>query len=257
LQPDINIPFGSDTNGPSPYYAIDVEAEPGSPHSVAVSRGVQGAFPRELGGILLYDDAVARAQSVSGAGPGQGPIDSLLWNPNGQSLYGIDTEEGTGLYIMSIDSMGLQLQGKTTVAGTAFGSRLHFDSTTGYIYSDAGEVLDPATNTFIGSFPIYAAQGGFNGNTVMVPDGKLNIAYFVGQTVSSGSSGNYYIEAFDLTNFKLLGSMPIANIVGVPSKIIRWGSNGLAVLTGDSNGAGAGGDAVYLISGAFVTSPAP
>jgi hypothetical protein len=255
LQPDIDIPLGSSTYGP--YYAIDVEVEPGSSHSLAVSRGVKSINPREVGGILIYDDAVARSQSVPGFGAGQYPIDALLWNPNGQSLYGVDTELASGLYTMSVSSAGVQLQTHSTAAGTDFGNHLHFDSTTSYIYSDSGKVIDPATNAVIGSFPLNALQGGFNGNAVMVPDGKLNIAFFLGQTVNPGAAGNYVIEAFDLTHFTLLGAIPITNVSGTPSGLIRWGNNGLAFLTGNASGAGAAGDGVYLVSGSFVTSPAP
>jgi hypothetical protein len=254
LQSDIDIPLGSGSYGP--YYAIDVAVQPVNSHSVAISRGVQGISPREVGGIFIYDDAVARPQSVPGSGPGPGPIDLLTWSPNGQTLYGIDTETSpSGLYIMSVSSTGVQLQTNTTAAGY-LGNHLHFDSTTGYFYSDSGKVIDSATNTVIGSFPFNAVQGGFSGNPIMVPDGKLNIAYFLGQTVYAGGAGSYVIEAFDLTHFTFLGAIPIG-VSGTPSRMIRWGSNGLAFLTGDAYGAGAVGDGVYLVSGGFVTSPAP
>jgi hypothetical protein len=255
LQSDIDIPLGSGTAGP--YYAIDIESKPGSSHSIAVSRGVKAISPREVGGILIYDDAVARPQSVPGFGPGSWPIDSLVWNSNGQGLYGVDTEAGTNaLYIMSVSSAGVQLQTQTTAAGSNLGNHVHFDSTTGYIYTDSGKVIDPATNALIGSFPLNALQGGFNGNPIMVPDSNLNIAYFLGQTNAVGP-GNYVIEAFDLTHFTLLGAIPISNVSGTPSRLTRWASNGLAFLTGNASGAGAAGDGVYLVSGGFVTSPSP
>jgi IPT/TIG domain len=254
LQSDIDIPLGSGSYGP--YSAIDLAVEPGSSYSVAVARGIKTMFPRVVGGILIYDNAVARPQSVPGFSPGYGSIDSLLWNPNGQSLYGIGTTSGSAFYIMSVSSAGVQLQTQTSAAGSSSGNYLHFDSTTGYLYSDAGKVIDPATGAVIGSFPLNALQGGFNGNPVMVPDGKLNIAYFVGQTINAGGPGNYVIEAFDLTHFTFLGAIPITNVSGTPSRMFRWGSNGLAFLTGTS-GAGAAGDGVYLVSGGFVTSPAP
>jgi hypothetical protein len=255
LQSDIDISLGSGSYGP--YSALDLAIQPGSSHSVAIARGIKTIFPREVGGILVYDDSVARPQSVPGFGPGYGPIDSLLWKPNGQSLYGIGTVSGSTVYIMSVSSVGVQLQTQTSAAGLSLGNYLHFDSTTGNLYSDTGKVIDPATGAVIGSFPLNALQGGFNGNPVMVPDGKLNIAYFVGQTISGGGSGNYVIEAFDLTHFTLLGAIPITNVSGTPSKMFRWGSNGLAFLTGGSSGASAAGDGVYLVSGGFVTSPAP
>jgi hypothetical protein len=251
LQSDLDIPLGSNRFGP--YYAIDVQAEPGNAHSVAVSRGVAAISPLELGGVLIYDDAVARPQHVLGFGQGPGPIDTLVWNTNATSLYGIDAESGSGVYLMSVNSAGVQLQAQTSSGGS--GSHLHFDATTGYLYSDNGVVTDPVTQAVIGSFPLNAIQGGFSGNTVMVTDAKLNIAYFLGQTNYAFGSGNYALEAYDLSHFTFLGAIPLTGIAGTPSKMMRWGTNGLAFLTGDAYGRGAAGDGVYLVSGGFVTSP--
>ena len=259
LQPDISIPLGSGSLGP--YYAIDVEPDPISPHTIAVSRGVIGMSPKELGGVLLYDDAVARPQSVAGTSPGPGPIDELRWNTNGQALYGADTETtANGFYLMSVTSSGVQLASTTQPAISTSGGRIHFDPTTGYVYTDSGQIIDPATSTVVGTFPFNAVQGGLR-SSVMVTDGKLHIAYFVGQTVEEGGTSNYAIEAFDLTHFTFLGAMPltITNASGPPFKILRWGPDGLAILTGYPSqvGSPSSGDGVYLVTGAFVTSPAP
>jgi hypothetical protein len=246
-QLDIAIPLGSGSYGP--YYAIDVEVEPGNSHSVAIARGAQSGSIREVGGIFIYDDAVARAQSVPGFGPVLGPIDSIVWNPNGHSLYGLDTETVSSLSIMSVSSGGVQFQTQFPSAGSSLGNNLQFDLTTGFLYTDTGEVLDSGTGAVIANFPLNAVQGVIGLNPVMVPDGKLNIAYFLSQT---SNAGNCILEAFDLTRFTFLGAIPITNVSGTPTKIVRWGSNGLAFLT-----SGAAGDGVYLVSGGFVTSPAP
>lgn len=249
LQPDIDIPLGSSSNF-GPYYAIDIQPEPGSSHSVAVSRGAAPISPREIGGVLIYDDAVARPQSVAGFGSISAIIDALAWNPNQLSLYGIDSEAGTGLSLMSVSSRGVQLTAQ--VQGGGSGNLLHFDATTGYLYSDSGVVTDPATNTVLGTFPSSSIQGGFNGSPIMAPDGTLNIAYFLGQTSYDAAPGNYVVEAFDLKQRTFLGAIPLTGIVGTPYKMLRWGTNGLAFLT---TGNGTAGYGVYLISGAFVTAP--
>jgi hypothetical protein len=223
LQSDIDIPLG--LSNYSPYYAIDVQPEPGSAHSVAVSRGVAAISPRELGGVLIYDDAVARPQHVAGFGQGPGPIDALVWNSNATGLYGIDSESGSGVYLMSVNSTGVQLQAQASNGGS--GSHLHFDATTGYLYSDNGVVIDPVTQGVIGSFPLNTIQGGFIGSSIMVTDAKLNIAYFLGQTNYAFSSGNYALAAFDLSHFTYLGAIPLTGIAGTPSKMMRWGTNGL------------------------------
>ena len=62
------------------------------------------------------------------------------------------------------------------------------------------------------------------------------------------------LEAFDLRTNALLGSVAIPGVTGTPVKLIRWGSNGLAFLTSSNQGPQQG-DGVYIISGAFVTTP--
>jgi hypothetical protein len=256
LQSDIDIPLGPSLPGQydyGQYYAIDVAVQPSNSHSIAVSRGAYNLFPIERGGVVVYDDAIARSQAVPGSDSGIGPIDSLLWNPNGQSLYGINTESvsASALYFMPVSSAGVQLPMQGTFNySSPFGTHLQFDSTTGYLYSDTGMVIpDPVKGfSIIGSFPLNALQGGLF-NPIMVPDGKLNIAYFLGQTREANLTGTYVIEAFDLTRFTLIGTISIPNVSGgPPSKMIRWGNNGLAFLTGTG---------VYVVSGGFVTSPAP
>ena len=261
LATDISIPLGTYSAG-NPYYALDVQASPVSPQTVAIIRGVAGLSPKEMGGISIYDNGIPRATSVPGAMNGVGPIDFIRWNPNGEFIYGIDTEDSgyyADFYVLSATSTGVQLahdyQSVASATGN-FGAGVHYDATTGYVYANVGQVLNPSTGAVLGSFPTGTVQGGFADTPVMIPDGKLNIAYFLGQTLEASNQQEYALEAFNLTNFKLLGSVPIPNVVGTPVKLIRWGTNGLAFLTGSGPGGPGQGDGVYLISGAFVTSPA-
>ena len=257
--PNIDIPLGSGSNGP--YAALDLAIQPGNPSTIAVARGIKTLYPREVGGIVLYDNATARPQSIPGFGPQLGDIDLLFWNPTGQTLYGAGTSSGSSTYVMSVGTAGLQLQTQAVIAGSGLGSPLftifHLDPTTGNLYSDNGQVINPATGAVLGSFPLNALQGGFIAPPVMVTDGKLNLAYFLGQTWNAAGTGNYVLEAFDLTNFTLLGAIPIPNVSGTPTRIIRWGNNGLAFLTGGVDSPTTPGDGVYLVSGTFITSPAP
>ncbi|HEU4636414.1 MAG TPA: hypothetical protein VFS41_09570 [Edaphobacter sp.] len=255
LQSDIDIPLGS--GGYGTYYAIDLAVQPGNPHALAVTRGNENMSPREQGGVLIYDDSVARPQSVAGGGSSPGPIDALVWNSDGQSLYGLDTETSLNrAYLMSVTSLGVQLQKQSSDSGS-LGRRLHFDATTNYIYSDSGNVIDPATGGVVASFPLNSVQGGFNGTSIMVPDGRLNIAYFFGQTADNQTLNAYVLAAFDLTHHNLLGAVQVGSVLRTPLKILRWGTSGLAVLTGADYGSGVPDAGVYILSGAFVTSPAP
>ena len=263
LGKDIAISLGSDPNL-GPYDAIDLEVAPGSPHTIAVVRGILPT-PSTLdwGGVVIYDDAVARPTSVPGGYyliPGTdillGNILAIQWKPGDSTIYG----SGDNLDILSVNSSGVQA---TNAYHGGLGSDLHYDATTGYLYSsvDGSSVIDPSTGKAVGAFPIRAADGGYTFIGVMVPDGALNIAYYLGQGDSEQGTQEYTLEAFDMTHFTFLGAVSIPNVVGAPVKLIRWGTNGLAFLTqtiDTSSGTAAPvpGDGVYLISGTFVTDPA-
>jgi hypothetical protein len=243
IQSDISIPLGS---GGAPYDAIDLAVSPSNDRTVAIARGYPGTGG--VGGVLIYDDATARSKSIPS---NPVPINTLLWNPNGQNLYGTGNTV-VGLYFMSVDSTGVQLQSQPS-ATTPLGS-LHYDSTTQRLYSDSGSVFDAVTGALVGAFPINTLQGGLQGvgagdPPVLVTDSKLNIAYFVGHTAFGGSQSTVLAE-YDLSRFTLLGAVAVSNQTAKPIKIARWGNNGLAILTNDyllQN--------VYLISGDFITSP--
>lgn len=267
LVPDISIPLGAFAAGATnwPLEALDVEVDPQNPHTIAVSRGSAELNNSEQGGIAIYDDAAARAASVPGEGQtgSPGPIDALTWLPDGSSLYGINSETpepGYQLFVLSVDSNGVQLTHSYQSGSFApqSGSPIYgdhapqYDPTTGYLYSDSGYVIDPSTGNQAGSFPLGNLQGGLVADA-MVPDGTLGLAYFLGQT-EWGMIGPpaYVLAVYDLTHFNLIGAVAIGSVdtsavSPVPTRLIRWGANGLAALCGGK---------VFLISGPFVTSPA-
>ncbi len=250
---DINIPLGASSIF-GPYYAMDVEAAPGSPHTIAVVRGNTGVYPVEQCGVVIYDDAVARPTSVPRYP--NGPIDSIQWNGNATQIYGENNEDsGFDFYVMSVNSSGVQITNDYRGVFNMFNAKLHYDATTGYVYNDGGQAVNPATGTVVGAFPTNTIQGGFVSGGVMVPDGTLNIAYFLGKPFGNNTSGEYLLEAFNLTNFTFIDAVPIPNVVGFPLKLIRWGTNGLAFLTGSDTGSPLPGTGVYIISGTFVTNP--
>jgi hypothetical protein len=250
LQADINIPLGigSYTN----YFAGDLQVQPTDSHALAVARIASDTNYPDRGDVVIYDDTIPRTQIVPDTAI---TIDELVWNTSGKNLYSTTSAATPSLYLMSVDSTGVQIKTESDVANFLTGG-LHLDSTTEYLYSDNGSILDSQSGAVVASFPINALQSGFNPTPLMIADGKLNIAYFLGRTIDGYESGNYVIEAFDLTHFNLLGTISVPNVSGTPHKFLRWGSYGLAFLTTDSSGAGAAGG-VYLVSGGFVTSPAP
>jgi hypothetical protein len=250
LQPDIVIPLGN--GGHANYTAGDLTVQPTDAHALAVARFASDINYPNQSDVAVYDDSVARAATAS-SGTNLALV-KLLWNASGKTLYGIDSGTTTTLYNLSVDVTGVQLKTKSQVTASLTGS-LHSDPTTGNLYVDSGSVLDPVTGATVATFPVNAIESGLT-RTVMIPDGKLNIAYFLGHTVASMIATDWVIEAFDLTHYNLLGTATIPNVVGTPYKLVRWGSNGLAFLTTDTLGTSAD-VGVYSVSGGFVTAPAP
>lgn len=269
LGPDINIPLGSNPVFGA-YYAMQIASEPGGPHTVAILRGsLSNPGIGDNGGVTIYDDAQPRPTYAPGFGyypigsTGMllGAIGTIRWKSDASAIYARGpVDSGEYLYVLSVNSSGVQATKGYSNAFGFFGTGLRYSATTGYLYSNGGEVTDPATGNLVGRYPLSAVGGGLTyGLDVMVPDGTLNIAYFLGQTQSESGTQEYTLEAFDLTQFTLLSSIAVPNVVGTPVKLIRWGTDGLAFLTNSYSSTPntpIPGMGVYLISGPFVTSPA-
>lgn len=251
LGKDITIPLGADSFF-GPYFAMDVQAAPNADKTVAVVRGAANVAPEEVGGVVIYDDGTARPNTICGfiqsgcTGSGGDLFDSIQWNADASEMFAANDEStGYDFYTVPVTSSGF---GKITDYGgvvAGFYGSIHYDKTTGYIYDDDGAIVNPANGTIVGTF---AASG------LMVPDGTLKRAFFIGQTaLSNPPSGTFTLESFDIDHFTPIASVTLDNIVGIPTHLIRWGSNGLAVTTsneGPGTPASAGG--VYIVSGAFV-----
>jgi hypothetical protein len=249
LGKDIAIPLGSDPlNGP--YFGLDVKASPIADGTVAVVRAVTTAIPSEVGGVVIYDDGTPRPQALCGwnvtcvESNRNNIFDSIQWSPDATEMFlGNNEDTGYDFYTAPITSAGFGTVTDYPVALHVYGKAIHYDKTTGYVYDDDGTVVNPANGTTVGTF---GASG------VMVPDGALKRAFFVGQT-SGLPPYSFVIESFDINHFTPIASLTLTNVIGTPTHIIRWGSSGLAITTSD---AGAHTPqttgAVYLVNGSFV-----
>jgi hypothetical protein len=257
LGTDITIPLGSDPVYGS-FHAEDLQAAPNGDGTVAIVRGISSGSPREEGGMVIYDNQTARPNALCGfiqpGCTGSGDLyDTIQWNGDGSEMFAADNEStGASLYTVPVDSSGFS---KVTVYPGVFGTHtvpatsqlIHYDKTTGYVYGDDGNVIDPASGTLVGSFP---------SSGPMVPDGNLNMAFFVSQMPNDVGSSTYTLESFDLQHFTLIRALTLQNINGIPTHLIRWGSNGLAFVANsnasNTNPPDAASGAVYIISGSFI-----
>lgn len=244
------IALGGDKfNGP--YFAMDVQASPVADATVAVVRGTPEYSPEEEGGVVIYDSGVPRPDVLCGwiqfgctSSTGPGLFDSIQWGANAAEIFAANSEDTAfDFYTIPVDASGFGTVTDYPGVVPGFFGSIHYDAATQLVYDDDGRSVDPANGTVVGTF---------NASGLMVPDGSLGIAYFVGQTQNQTSGSGYTIESFDLNHFTPIATLTIPNIAGVPTHLIRWGTDGLALTTA-SNGNSSSSGAVYLISGSFVT----
>ncbi len=160
--------------------------------------------------MAIYDDATPRSNSVPGFGQGPGPIDSLLWKADGTAIYGADTEgTSSDLFVLPVDASGVYAGNDYIEQGTFGFVPRDYNATTGYVYASTGQAVDPANGAVVGTFPFNAVQGGASGYDGVVTDGKLNIAFFLVQTLWDTTYQEDVLEAFDLTHFTFLGAIAV------------------------------------------------
>jgi len=255
LAADIEIPLGP-SSFYGPYYAMDLQAAPSADSTMAVVRGTPGVSPEEEGGVIIYDDGTARPNVLCGwiqipacSSPNQGAnlYDSIQWNADATEMYIANNEDtGFDFYTVPVTSSGFGTVTDFPGLVQGFYGLIHYDSTTKLVYDDNGVVIDPTAGSVVGTF---------NASGIMVPDGKLGTAFFLGQTPSN-SGTTYTVESFDLHKFTPISTLTIPHVVGTPTHLVRWGGNGLAFTTVNKNASGSQAlGTVYIVTGTFVGAP--
>jgi len=223
-------------SGSNAYKAFDLAVLPGRATSIAVSKSPAGQSG--LGGVVaIYDDGTQRPTTST-------PSPYTLYtkfSASAATLYGL-ANYGNGLQKIAVTDSG------ATVASSVqlpIGGDFRFDN--GRIYLPSGQVIDPETGTLVGTFTGLSSN---YGPTVVAPDSKNQRVYFVSQTAYDTAT----LRVYDMRTFLPLGSVAIPGIIGAPSSLVRWGTNGLAFRTlGNTNGnTGTTGGQVFLLRSALI-----
>jgi hypothetical protein len=227
-----------------PYCALDLQAAPGAPETTAVVLADLNSSPSSTAAVI-YDGATPRPNQVQ-----SNPYSSLQWADSESTIYSVDQEEPQGFTVLGVGPSGLVVDHDYQGILDSYSPSIHYDAGTGLVYSDAGQAIQPSDGTVVGN---YAGSG------IAVPDSSLNRLFILGQSNAQIGTPNYTIQSFDQSKFKPVGSIKIDNVVGTPTALIRWGSNGLAFTTRmglptDFQGIGPG--QLYVISGNFVAASA-
>lgn len=214
---------------------VDVQVAPGLPRTIAVSGS----------GVIIYDDKTPRATRV----PATSPPTQIVWGSDASALYGRGPSGMDTFFQMAVDASGVTITGTQSNPvinglGTTPPTGIMFDGSQRRVYLETGDnwsqALDPQAVQWAGRFD---APG------LPVADSTTGKAFQVFYT----QPGNATIASFDLKTRALIGaiSYPEPGPGGTPAqggtvRAIRWGSDGLAYVTGSG---------MTLVNGAFVSAP--
>jgi len=247
-QADFTFPIPNNSSFDGGIALRGIAAQPGTENTIALDIA-------SFTGNAIYD-VNPNAKSAAIRGQASGPYSgSCITFLDAGDMLAFDTDtSGATLDHYTVTSAGFtyynyQQYSESTLNG--FGC---FKLSGGLAFGNAGGVANPATvpATQMGVFPV-TGGGEFSTSTGLAPDTSLQEAFFLVNT-GAGTTASYGtidgIRAFDQNTF-----LPSANVFlnmeaieGNTSfsglDLIRWGQDGLAVLTSSGH--------IYLLRGAFV-----
>ena len=248
LTPDIQWSLGTDPNSSVANYSGGFQVQPGAAHTLAVASTGESTT-----NIVIFDDGVARPAVAQGT-------NSIQWKADGSQLYtsldGFEdgpfyiTGTDTGVYTFAVNATGVSKVNTYGRVFRRFGWHLHCDPTTGYLYSDWGEVVNPANGVPVGNYRFNRAGSTDQPAPLAVLDPALHRYYLILEVSEPDSTLAYQIQAYDQTDYHLLSTIVVPNATGHLQNFIRWGQSGLAFVLDYGTGGAPG--MLYLLDGAFV-----
>jgi hypothetical protein len=223
LAPDITIALGDDASSPGdPLIGTDLKVVPNNARAVVVRRSNPNASGTR--GLVLFDDAIARP-NVAFASPNLYAGFSE-WGDDSRHLF-------TNTYEVAVDANGLTEQ--SNYPGLSGG---RFGRVGDRIFGEWGQVTDVVARAALPKISLLGSP------YVMTVDPTLARIYYL---TRSGDNAKTQIEAYDANSFALIGTgrLPqyaIDNIT--PIRVMRWGRDGLAIVTESNN--------VILVTGPLI-----
>ena len=239
-----------------PSYVIDIKASPAADDTFSIVRSVSTSLLTAQPAVVIYDGSEARHDQLCDGNEGScyerpaAPFQASEWNGDATTLY-LTHGDQTGLLFSSakVTPDGVQPP-TTTYTGNPnrFGGTIHYDKATRLVYGDNGAVLNPDDGSTVGRYPV---------SGWVAPDGFHGRVYFLDQGSSDIGTSTFEVESYDASTSTRLGALTIHDVIGTPKRLIRWGSSGLAFVTGDGmiNGKGS---RIYVINDpTFVSGTVP
>ncbi len=234
---DLNVSFG--TSGVTPQ---DIAALPGSDTTIAVDGGAAA-------GIWLYDINAAANTATPRTAVASTYTGTCLTFLSSSTLYSVDSVlSANQLYSSAVSSSGLTTTYYDASTVTSLGC-IKIDR--GLLFGRAGAVANPSTKpaTPIGIFPVSTADSASTPRS-FAPDAAIGRVFFPVSTSLNGSSTVDGIAAFDANSYLQSGTLSLnvpassAAPYDAEMEMLRWGQDGLALLSSDGH--------LYLLRGGFV-----
>jgi hypothetical protein len=220
----------------------DLQVVPGNSQEVVLSLGNM---------LVLYNDA-----GLINYVPGtysyyyMAPFNSIAFAGNPQSIYSLPFTivQNSFFGAVTMDATGLHY---TPVTGSNYGG----NNTTGaqvvadgtLLYTNAGEVWNPATATQTGTFPVTTYNAiSYPNERNLTLDTTLGEIFVIGDQDYGGSSANT-LTAYGQQSLSITGTLAFPQInSAIVTNLVRWGWNGFAFL-GSGN--------LYIVSSSIASPP--
>ena len=213
----------------SPLTALALAGLPGAPNSVVVATEINDVYE---GQVAIYDSGVLRGSSPTSYV--NGTFYSILVSGTKNEIYAGGSTYNTYTYSASgITPLAVSSSGNTYASGSSDEMQI----TDGQLYTDVGQASDPESGALLGTFYSTGTTRATGPTTADTTLGKV----FILDNSQTNSSGNYnQIQIFNMSNYTLASnavipvSLPQTNSYtydSYPSRLTRWGTNGLAFRT--------------------------
>jgi hypothetical protein len=196
--------------------------------------------------VVIYDNANPRPDTLTNLG--YPDFTTLAWGADASTLF---AQSDSAIEPQTLSGLAVSPSGVTLTGGLnggGLGSRVHFDTGTKLLYSDSGIITNPIGPSQVGKF----SAGG-----LVVTDSTLKRAFVLTASGGSNNSGqgatSYTLNIFDLNTQALLNSIVIPDVLGIPTRMARWGANGLVFVTASSFATVSSPGGLYILHGSSIS----
>lgn len=169
----------------------------------------------------------------------------LAWGADDTALFG-EFFTDAAINLFPVTSSGIETPRFASELSLSVDQAIYYDQTSQFVFADDGDVFAAMQPSGELGLRFGLNPGNPNGpNCVVAPDGARNRVYYACQDLSGPDSHSLTIESFDLMTRAKISTLSLGNTDSgdFPRRMIRWGTDGLAVYTSTR---------LYLFHGAFV-----